>query len=400
MIFSMGQIKGKSGGQRQGGDIIAESRFAEPNAVLRVEATTFAESISNPPDGNTSMNTDWQESLLKRGANISHGCVTDFGNLADELIATQQQVPVLVPLAHLALMECVGEDAKTFLHNQLTSDVNHLAAGTAQYSTWCTAKGRMQASFILFPHSTGYRALLSADLLEATLKRLQIFVLRSKVKLGDLSGNHELLGLAGLNIGQMLCDAGLPVPNNPMETVDFSQGTVIRLDPSRFIVAVNATAAATLWEKLAKFARPAGTPVWEWLDIQTGIARVLTATKEEFVPQMANFDKIGGVSFHKGCYPGQEVVARAKYLGKIKRHLYRIHTDGPVAPGASLYQADDREHPCGLVANASPAPGGGYAALAIIKESVLESNETGNTKDTVSLKIPGVTVSNIESITA
>ena len=337
------------------------------------------------------MNTIWQDFLKTRGARFDQGVVADFGHPADELAATRAGT-VLVPLDHLALFECTGEDATSFLHNQLTSDVNHLDAGTAQHSSWCTHKGRMQASFILYRQGADYRALLSADLLDSTLKQLQRYVLRAKARLRDLSYEQIAIGVSGPQAGESLRAAGLTVPEAPMTTLDAGTGTTIRLDAQRFIVIADAAAATALYDRLAGVARPAGVPVWHWLDIEAGIVLVTADTKEEFVPQMVNFDKIGGVSFHKGCYPGQEVVARAQYLGKIKRHLYQIRTNGPMVAGGSLFLAGKSEQPCGLIANTAPAPDGLFAALAVIKEEA--------TADEMHLKIPGVDVTSVKAVAA
>ena len=314
------------------------------------------------------MNSNWQEFLGAAGARIDQTMVSDFGDSQAELTAARQAT-VISPLAHLGLIEFVGEDAKSFLHNQVTSDVNHLESASAQLSAWCTAKGRMLASFLLYRDAAGYRALLSADLLAATQKRLQMFVLRSKVVISDVSGGHEVIGLSGPNAAVALTDAGLPAPARLMEAAPFADGQVIRIDDTRYILVVASAAAAPLWTRLAASARPVGTPVWQWLDIEAGIPLISEATREAFIPQMTNFDKIGGVSFHKGCYPGQEIVARTQYLGKVKRHLYRIHADGAIVAGASIFAAENPEHPCGMVANAAPSPGGGYDALAVIQES-------------------------------
>ena len=337
------------------------------------------------------MNTIWQDFLKTRGARFDQGVVADFGHPTDELAVTRAGT-VLVPLDHLALFECTGEDATSFLHNQLTSDVNHLDAGTAQHSSWCTHKGRMQASFILYRQGADYRALLSADLLDSTLKQLQRYVLRAKARLRDLSNEQIAIGVSGLQAGESLRAAGLTVPEAPMTTLDAGTGTTIRLDAQRFIVIADAAAATALYDRLAGVARPAGVPVWHWLDIEAGIVLVTADTKEEFVPQMVNFDKIGGVSFHKGCYPGQEVVARAQYLGKIKRHLYQIRTNGPMVAGGSLFLAGKSEQPCGLIATAAPAPDGLFAALAVIKEEA--------TADEMHLKIPGVDVTSVKAVAA
>lgn len=320
------------------------------------------------------MNSSWQDFLETKNARVENAIVADFGDSQAEFAAAQHKA-VVCPLAHLGLIECAGEDAKSFLHNQLTSDVNHLEPGTAQHSAWCTAKGRMQVSFVLYHQGPLYRALLSADLVPATLKRLQMFVLRSKVKLSDLSASQELIGVAGPDAGSVLRTAGLPVPGKVLETAEFAAGLVIGLESCRFVVVANSSAAAQVWEALAAHASPAGTPIWNWLDIQAGIPLISEATKEEFVPQMANFDKIGGVSFHKGCYPGQEVVARAQYLGKIKRHLYRIQSDAPIKAGTAVFAKENPEQSCGTVANAAPAPGGAYAALAVIQEGFVDSGD-------------------------
>lgn len=318
------------------------------------------------------MNSTWQEFLGASGARINldsaPGLVADFGDLPGELAAARDTT-VVAPLTHLGTIECTGDDATSFLHNQLTSDVNHLATGAAQYSSWCTAKGRMQASFVLYRADGALRALLSADLVAATLKRLQVYVFRSKVKLADLSPACETIGLSGAQAEAALQNAGLPIPASPFETAPFTDGSVIRLDAKRFLISVASAAAPQIWKRLAETARPVGTPVWQWLDVDAGIPLVTEATKEAFVPQMANFDQIGGVSFKKGCYPGQEVISRAKYLGKIKRHLYRIHGEQPMKAGDSLWSPENQETACGLIANAAPSPDGGFDALGVIHES-------------------------------
>jgi hypothetical protein len=322
------------------------------------------------------MNPNWQEFLGASGAHVTDGQVVDFGDPAAELTAAREAT-IMAPLGHLGLLECAGEDAKSFLHNQLTSDVNHLTPGFAQHSAWCSAKGRMLVSFLFYRRDADFRALLSADLLAAMQKRLQMYVLRSKVKINDLSDRCGTIGLSGPQAEAALRGADLPAPVETMQTMDFAGGTVIRIDTARFIIVAAGESAAELWNKLAETARPVGTPVWRWLEIQAGIPLITEATKEAFVPQMANFDKIGGVSFHKGCYPGQEVVARTQYLGKVKRHLYRIHTDAAVANGAPIHTADDPEHPSGMVCNVAPAPGGGFDALAVIQENFVAPGDPG-----------------------
>jgi len=257
----------------------------------------------------------------------------------------------------------------------LTSDVNHLQAGSVQHSSWCTPKGRMLASLVLFRRDAGYLAILSADLREFIEKRLQVYVLRSKVRISNRSADHELIGLSGPQAETALQSAGLPVPNSSMQTVSTDNATTLRLDKTRFILVIASGAAASVWNALSAHAKAAGTPAWQWLEIRAGIPLITEATKEAFVPQMANLDKIGGVSFHKGCYPGQEVVARTQYLGKVKRHLYRFHASGTVVAGMPVSTADLPEHACGMVANASPAPDGGCDGLAVVLEGTIANSE-------------------------
>lgn len=314
------------------------------------------------------MKQNWQEFLGAVGARIDGDLVTDFGDATGEL-ANAREATLVSPLTHLGLVEVAGPDAAAFLHNQLTSDVKHLASEMAQHSAWCSAKGRMLASFLLFHNGPDYRLQLSADLLPPIHKRLQMFVLRSKVKITALSDTQQLIGLAGPQAETTLHSAHLPVPTRPLSTAAFANGFVIRLDGGRFEIVVSLSAAPGLWQDLQSHARPVGTPVWQWLDIQAGVPLITEGTKEQFVPQMANFEQLGAVSFHKGCYPGQEIVARTQYLGKVKRHLYRAHSVSPMAAGQAIYSPLHADQPCGMVVNAAPAPAGGHDALAVIQES-------------------------------
>lgn len=299
-----------------------------------------------------------------------------FGDAAGELRAAQERT-VVVPLTHLGLIEAQGEDARSFLHSQLTSDVNHLAADKAQHAAWCTAKGRMQASFLLWCQDERYHLALAADLQEAVQKRLQMFVLRAKVRIAALNDQKILLGVAGPQAAEALADAALPCPPEPLGTASDAGVTVVRLDELRFVVAAPQAMMAALWQKLTVKARAAGLPVWRWLDIRAGLPLVTAATREEFVPQMADFEKIGGVSFHKGCYPGQEIVARTQYLGKVKRHLYRLISAEVLVAGADLHSPDNPDQACGKIVSAAPSPEGGFEALAVVQANFADSLRLG-----------------------
>ena len=332
------------------------------------------------------MNAHWTAGLSALGAQLDGQDVLTFDSPATEL-AIAEKATVVVPLTHLGLLDCSGDDAKTFLHTQLTSDINHLNPQGIQHSAWCTAKGRMVASFLFFRSEGGYRALLSADLVAATQKRLQMYILRSKVKVTDLGEQYALIGLSGPNALAALAAASLAQPGEIMQSASSEQGTTLRLDAQRYIVVVPANSFMAIWAQLTVLARPAGRPIWQWLDIQAGIPLICEPTREAFVPQMADFDRIGGVSFHKGCYPGQEIVARTQYLGKVKRHLYRLNAEVPMAPGMSIHSPESPDHPVGMIANAAPALAGGYIALAVIQENFIEGALTLATPDGASFRI-------------
>lgn len=325
------------------------------------------------------MNPNWR-SFLESADGVFDGESSEllnFGDASAELLAATHQT-VLVPLTHLALIEAGGEEAKPFLHSQFTSDINHLASGQVQHSGWCSAKGRMQASFLAWRSGDSYQLALAADLQEATQKRLQMFVLRAKVKLASLTDSTILLGLAGPQAEETLADSFLPCPTEPMTSLQADAVTVIRLDANRFIITAPESAKAALWQKLTVKARPAGVPVWRWLDIQAAFPLVTLATKEEFVPQMADFEKIGGVSFHKGCYPGQEIVARTQYLGKVKRHLFRLSSQQALQAGDELHSPDNPDQACGKVMTAAPSPAGGYEALAVVQSNFADNVRLGS----------------------
>ena len=271
-------------------------------------------------------------------------------------------------LTDWGVIRAQGADAASFLHGQLTQDMTSLREGTARLAGYCSAKGRLQASFIVWRADADTLLLAcSADLLAPTLKRLSMFVLRAKCKLSDATADWPLIGLVGAEAQAWLGDSA---PAQPWATAAAGTGMAIRLPDAqgqpRWLLAQPADAAAP--------ALPALSPEdWQWLEVQSGLARISAATVERFVPQMVNFEVVGGVNFQKGCYPGQEVVARSQYRGTIKRRTMLFDSDTPLAIGQEVFHSDDPGQPAGLVALAAPRPGGGASALVEIKLSALES---------------------------
>lgn len=321
------------------------------------------------------MNQDWQQFLSTRGARFAAGEASDFGDAPAELNAAESAT-VVAPLTQFGLIRATGEDAAVFLHNLLSNDIQHLGQSRAERASFCSPKGRMLADFLIWRDGHDYLLQLSADIQPAMLKKLSMYVLRSKVKLADAGSDLVPLGLAGSGAAAALRALGAEMPAAPLDIVRFGEGAVIRLDQERCQIVLRSEAAAQAWEKLAAAARPVGTPAWRWLEIAAGIPHITLPTQEEFVPQMANQELIGGVSFTKGCYPGQEVVARTKYLGKVKRRTYRAHIDGNCPlPGADLFSPDLPDQSCGKVIEAAPCPSGGCELLASMLMSSAEGGD-------------------------
>lgn len=322
------------------------------------------------------MNTLWNE--LSQGLSpalpTSAPQLADLGQPAAELTAASTG-NVLAPLAHLALIRADGEDAESFLHSQLTADIKNLKAGQLTHAAWCTAKGRMLASFLVWRVDGGFRLLLADDLVEPVLKRLQMFVLRAKVKLS--AGNDRLvLGFSGPQASQLAGHG-----DDAVQSILTGDGpdatTTLRLSCGRCLCVADLATTRQRWTAAGASATPVGTTAWQWLDIRAAFPLVTAATREEFVPQMADFEKIGGVSFHKGCYPGQEIVARTQYLGKVKRHLFRLESSVPLAAGDEIHSPENPDQSVGRVMTATPAPGGGYHALAVAQSGHAQALRLG-----------------------
>jgi folate-binding protein YgfZ len=248
--------------------------------------------------------------------------------------------PRFIRLEHLGVILFDGADAQSFLNAQLTSDLHALAAERCQYSGYCTPKGRLLATFLLWRREHSFCLQLPAVLQEPLRKQLSRFILRSEVTISSAGSGWLHFGVVGSNAGILLAQVLGGVPAVPGEVRHSEEAIVIRLPVDRYLVAVAADRANALEVALAGHGlAPAGTDLWRWLDISAGVPVIMPATQEEFVPQMVNLDLIGGVSFTKGCYPGQEIVARMHYLGRLKQRMYRFHVESAEAPrpGDKLY---------------------------------------------------------------
>ena len=306
----------------------------------------------------------WKNFLQSQGAVIEGSSVLHYGDPASERAASADST-IVADLSQLGVIALRGEDTASFLQGQLTNDVRTLHADAAQWSGYCSPKGRLLGNFLMWRQGEDYCLQLSGDILPGVLRRLSMFILRAKVTARDASDESVRLVVAGRQALAAVTAALGAVPDAPMRSVAGEAGQVIRVGDDKFVLSIPPERAAAVWQVLRESATPVGAPVWDWLRLNAGIPMIVAATQELFVPQMVNLEAIGGVSFQKGCYPGQEIVARSQYLGKLKRRMYLAHVEAEAAPGDPLYSADIEGQATGTVVNAAPAPGGGFDVLAV-----------------------------------
>jgi folate-binding protein YgfZ len=250
------------------------------------------------------------------------------------------------PLTRYGLLSVSGNDAREFLHAQLTNDIENLPSSRAALAGWCSAKGRLLASFLVIPTAQGFLLQLSRDLVPAVVKRLSMFVLRSKVKIADESDQWHQFGVWGDGV------SGIDVPRDALGAAQKGSVLAVRAGDGRFLV---------LSKEPVPFeaAKPVPESRWTLDEIRAGRALFSAATQDQFVPQMVNFDTLGAVNFQKGCYPGQEIVARAQYRGQVKRRMKLLQAP----PGVELHPGEKFEG--GTVVDVAPAETGS-ALLAVM----------------------------------
>jgi folate-binding protein YgfZ len=317
------------------------------------------------------MKSDWKAFLEDAGAEFDADRVAHFGNPEQEREVALSGL-VFADLEYQGVIAVHGSDAATFLQSQLSNDISTLDAGHSQLSAFCTPKGRMLGLMRIFRVDDGYYLRLPADTLEAVLQRLRMYVLRANVTLEDASDNFLRIGVSGTDADGEIASATGACPDAINAVAHAGPLTVIRVpgvEPRFEVYASSLKSARSLWDALNVRGAPVGEAAWRLLEIRAGLPAVFAANSEQFVPQMANLQLVDGVSFRKGCYPGQEIVARMQYLGTLKRRMYlgRIAQDEPVPPGTALFAGADGEQPVGRIVDAQAHPDSGLLALAVLQ---------------------------------
>ena len=316
----------------------------------------------------------FEQSFLKEIGAIVHGDghvgFADFDPAADPCPDS-----FITPVPGFSLLRISGKDAADFLHNQLTSDIKQLSDGTGGPSAWCNPKGRVITTFVVYRLGDAFYLLLPAILQERVTKRLQMFVLRADVAIMDFNAGCSLLGVRGRA-------GAIPEAELEFSIHELNQRLHLFLPDkhgeSRCLIVDQTEMLQDVWRELAQALPAVDSRCWDRLDMEAGLAWPNETTSEQFLPQELNLDGTGGVSFDKGCYPGQEVIARVHYRGQVKRRLYlaRCEANSTPPPGATLRDKDGKN--AGMLISAVPDAGKGHLCLAVV--------------DTASLKAGGINI--------
>ena len=299
---------------------------------------------------------------------------------------------IVCDLSHMGLLEVSGADALTFLQGQVTNDVKLLTMrSNAHLSGYCNPKGRLLALFLAFYHQDHFHLQFSRELLEPIMKRLKMYVMRSKVEIKDVSESIVKFGINGPDAASILATSFTNIPNQDYELTSLENTVILKLpsigNDARFEVFTGIEHATSIFNMLKERCELVEKPYWDWLEIQTGMPEVVAATQEQFVPQMLNLDILNGINFKKGCYTGQEIVARTHYLGSVKRRTYLAELATKETPKAGDKVVDATQNEVGQIVRVAANKTNGFDALiemridAALAGNVFWNNITISIKD-------------------
>lgn len=330
------------------------------------------------------MNSDWNKYLLTQNAQNTNDAAEDNKKA--------ETTNILCDLSQFGIIVIAGDDATKFMQGQFTNDVDLINEETSQLNAFCNKKGRMIANFRAFKHQGNYFLSIKSDLVEQSIQHLQNYVLRSHVAIQDVSEQMVHLGISGKDAINLLS----PFIENINEEVDSvshnNDYIAVRVagEQPRYEVFCSLEHAKGLWQKISPHAEVVDASTWDYLNIQAGLPFIDASTSGEFIPQMANMELINGISFTKGCYTGQEIVARMHYLGKLKKRCYKINIASEKKPdnGDKLFAENARAgQNTGAIIQVEKSPDSGYDALAVIQiadaQSQLFLNDADGPKVTV-----------------
>jgi len=323
------------------------------------------------------MNDNWFEFLQEHDAIIENNQVVSIGDSHSQVYSID--ITYVCELSTLGVIRATGEEAQSFLHGQFTNDLNNVSTDISQLSSYCNPKGRMLSILRIIKRDNDIFFILPRDVLEPTIKKLTMFKIMAKVDLSDESDQLIVFGVAGPETESVLNELNITIPEEINHCIQSDKITIIRLpsENTRVLFITNVKLAISFWKQLSEKISVATSDVWDLHDIHSGIPQITANTSEAFIPQMTNLELIDGVSFSKGCYPGQEVVARTHYLGKPNRRMYRIYIadENPPEPGTNIFSPEDESQPVGKIVSALKTSDDSCSALAVLRTEK-ENDET------------------------
>lgn len=333
------------------------------------------------------MHTVWRKFLEKQDARFDlEDQVLDFGQPQKELEAAAHGT-IMSDLSCYGLIRVAGPDVEKFLQGQFSNDIREVSDARAQLSSYSNPKGRMLANFLVHRWQDAYWLHPAGDLSEGLVERLKKYRLMAKVDLEEAGARWVRLGVAGPQAESALAQAlgAEAVPPEANASRSQADCTVIRLPWSNtpaFLVMGTAERLQVLWEQLqAQGVHAAGMAPWRLLRIRAGIGLVSAPTAEQFIPQELNLEILGGINFKKGCYPGQEIVARTKYLGRLKSRAYRLESPIAADPGTAIVGTTLEGQAIGQIVDCAPTGRGTYDCLAVLRiDNATEDLRLGSEK--------------------
>lgn len=325
------------------------------------------------------MNIDWKKYLLQNGAEQNDQGQFIFDSTVSDTDLTES-ADIICDLSYFSTVVVAGSDAAEVMQGQFTNDVSRVDEGHSQISAFCNNKGRMLANFRLFQNQQNYFLSIRSDLVESSIEHLQKYVLRAEVAIQDISDQLVHIGICGDNT-ETLLSPFIDNLSTDTDSVSYNDNYIaIRVagKTPRYEIFCSQEHAKALWESLSEKTSVANSAYWDYLNIKNGLPFIDNKTREEFVPQMVNMELINGVSFEKGCYTGQEIVARTHYLGKQKRRTYRIKITSDTAPKAGDQLATDtstENQYTGTLVSVYQTAKNEFEALAVIQIKSAESEK-------------------------
>ncbi|NOQ88768.1 MAG: folate-binding protein [Gammaproteobacteria bacterium] len=324
------------------------------------------------------MNSDWKNYLLSKGAHLTE---SDGFRFKEENVSNLESATkdVICDLSQFNTLVVAGGDAAEFMQGQFTNDVMQVNKDHSQLNAFCNKKGRMIANFRLFEHQKNYFLSLRSELVDKSISHLQNYILRAQVAIQDVSDQLIHIGISGDNAAELLSPFIGDITQD-VDSVSHNEDYIAILvagPKPRYEVFCSLEHAKSFWQSLSTQAEIVNSNSWDYLNIQAGLPFIDSSSSEEFVPQMANMELINGVSFTKGCFTGQEIVARMHYLGKLKKRCYKVNIDSEVKPanGDKLYAENARAgQNTGMIIQSEKNPDSGYDALAVIQIADTDSN--------------------------